>query len=471
MSTFTSALTKPPPDPTKHVKFTVGMVLGVDDFTQEFTYLSNRDQTIAGGALGPGTISGLQVTVSRGASGDAGVVQVRPGTAVTPGGQLVTVPSAQCADIDDWLEANADAVRTELGSPPGHLTLSIVLGYTEQQTDEVPIPATPDSTNDSLSAPSRVQDSFELELSATVPSDHVGQVDAQFAHWLERLRYTSHRASSVDELIDELRDAAAVDSPPVWPLPAWPAPPRSLLIPRAQAREYLRAAIATWVTELRPTFEAAAAPASSGGGSGEDSGGVPSDLLVVASLAVPVGPDGTATGRATVVGDSQSVILSPSVVQDLAIHGTIRPPSYSSIGTIVGAGRFELVRETEFDEPEVSVLFTQNVDAVLVPTPEVKDWESEIEEALARAHYLRLRLEHDYNEHHRYVITALPLVEPHGARHAIEEVSRPPHHGHYSRHYPWMLRLSRTEEIGHSRILGFSVQITDLGPADSGWPS
>ena len=36
----------PPPvaplDPTKHVKYTLGMVLGVDDFDQEFAYLVRR---------------------------------------------------------------------------------------------------------------------------------------------------------------------------------------------------------------------------------------------------------------------------------------------------------------------------------------------------------------------------------------------------------------------------------------------
>ena len=35
------------PNPAKHVNFNVGMVLGVDDFTQEFAYLSGRDQWLA----------------------------------------------------------------------------------------------------------------------------------------------------------------------------------------------------------------------------------------------------------------------------------------------------------------------------------------------------------------------------------------------------------------------------------------
>jgi len=30
-------------DPSKHVNYTFGMLLGVDDFKQEFAYLSGRD--------------------------------------------------------------------------------------------------------------------------------------------------------------------------------------------------------------------------------------------------------------------------------------------------------------------------------------------------------------------------------------------------------------------------------------------
>ena len=44
MTGFASALAAlprlAPLDPTKHVKYTLGMVLGVDDFDQEFAYLS-----------------------------------------------------------------------------------------------------------------------------------------------------------------------------------------------------------------------------------------------------------------------------------------------------------------------------------------------------------------------------------------------------------------------------------------------
>ena len=70
------------PDPSKHVKYNLGMVLGVDDFDQEFAYLSGRDQWLARDLIGFGTVCGLQVTSETGGQGPR--VIVTPGVAVNP---------------------------------------------------------------------------------------------------------------------------------------------------------------------------------------------------------------------------------------------------------------------------------------------------------------------------------------------------------------------------------------------------
>src|SRR5947199_6841814 len=92
------------PDPSKHVNYALGMVLGVDDFTQEFAYLSGRDQWLARDLLGYGTVCGLRVTVDSTSRGPH--VTVEPGTALSPQGQLIRVTPAQCAYLNDWLVAN-----------------------------------------------------------------------------------------------------------------------------------------------------------------------------------------------------------------------------------------------------------------------------------------------------------------------------------------------------------------------------
>ena len=71
------------PDPAKHVNYNVGMVLGVDDFTQEFAYLSGRDQWMARDLIGYGTVRGLKVATEIDSVKGPRVI-VDPGVAVSP---------------------------------------------------------------------------------------------------------------------------------------------------------------------------------------------------------------------------------------------------------------------------------------------------------------------------------------------------------------------------------------------------
>ena len=99
MDTFRTATAAPVVDPTKHVNYSYGMVLGVDDFTQEFAYHSNRDRWAARDVEGYGTLVGLRVTVEENKAGALEVV-VTAGTALNPRGELIRVPVAQCAELE-----------------------------------------------------------------------------------------------------------------------------------------------------------------------------------------------------------------------------------------------------------------------------------------------------------------------------------------------------------------------------------
>ena len=174
MSSFVPRATPPTlaePDPTKHVKYTLGMVLGVDDFTQEFAYLSGRDQWLARDLLGYGTASGLRVGVELEAG--APQVLVAPGTAVSPRGQLIRVAPAQCADLNLWLTARREELRQRLGSAPADralLRLYVVVCYRDCATDMVPIPGEPCRSQEETVAPSRLADDFKLELRFEPPA-------------------------------------------------------------------------------------------------------------------------------------------------------------------------------------------------------------------------------------------------------------------------------------------------------------
>ena len=173
-----STLTGTPPDPSQHVNYVRGMVLGVDDFTQEFAYLNGRDRWLARDALGYGTLAGLRVFAEEDGT-DGWRLHVTAGSALVPSGQLVCVAADQCCVINRWLARpeNAALVNRLLnpGSPPisppvlsppavtsGLVILHLVLCYADCQTRSVPIPGEPCRSEDELMAPSRVADDFCL---------------------------------------------------------------------------------------------------------------------------------------------------------------------------------------------------------------------------------------------------------------------------------------------------------------------
>lgn len=264
MSAFGPAATavRPAPmDPTKRVNYVLGMVLGVDDFTQEFAYLSERDRWLARELLGYGTVWGLAVTQELGARGPE--LRVSPGVAVSPRGNLLRVTPAQCASLNDWLAARTSEVTARMaGAPPGtKLKVYVVLGYDECLTDAVPIPGEPCRTEEDAMKPSRVADDFTLELSFTPPPQPEEDALRDLVRWLRtHIQVSSTPGTSVplDAFLGFLRGAVQVPpgsppSPPWSPsdflLDTFPASP--VVVASEDLCRYLRAALRVWVTELR----------------------------------------------------------------------------------------------------------------------------------------------------------------------------------------------------------------------------
>jgi hypothetical protein len=260
MSTFTPSTTTPPsapPDPLKHVNYTLGMVLGVDDFTQEFAYLSGHDHWLGRDLLGYGTVWGLRVTIEDGSRGPE--VSVTPGAALSPRGQLIYVTPAQCASLNDWLAAHEEDVLSALGSPPpGNFKLYVVLRYRECPTDDKPIPGEPCRTEDEAMAPSRLVDDFKLELSLQAPDQQEEDALREFVAWLGQIELTETMSESIslDDFVAAVRATLPiVSSPPSSPptSPLFGSPPVGMKIYAPLACEYFRTAFRIWVTEIRPT--------------------------------------------------------------------------------------------------------------------------------------------------------------------------------------------------------------------------
>ncbi len=253
------------PNPTKHVNYNLGMVLGVDDFTQEFAYLSGRDQWLARDLIGYGTARGLRVNlevdVTKGPR-----IAVESGVAVSPRGQMICVPEAQCAYLKDWVEQHSSEL-SETSPPLDAVKLSVVLCYRDCPTDNVPIAGEPCRSEDQLVAASRLTDDYCLEFRLATPNQREENAVRDFVAWLKQVDVSDSIGSStpLDQFLEAIRASAAewLNPPPASP-PSSPSsppgdfmfgsPPGFIHIRPEDVCDYMRAAFRLWVTELRPKW-------------------------------------------------------------------------------------------------------------------------------------------------------------------------------------------------------------------------
>jgi hypothetical protein len=254
------------------------MVLGVDDFTQEFAYLSGRDQSMLRDLIGYGTARGLRVRTELDVAKGPRVV-VEPGVAVSPSGQMICVPTAQCAYLRDWVTDHATKVSDAAGSPfASSIRIYVVLCYRDCPVDNVPIAGEPCRSEDQLMAPSRIKDDFCLELRlqppnqnlSSPPDDFYPQLSFQredyavrdFVKWIRQVPVISGGISTpLDQFLQAIRDAPMgwlASPPPTSPLSdfMFGSPPSFLQIDSADLGKYISAAFRLWVTELRPKWVA-----------------------------------------------------------------------------------------------------------------------------------------------------------------------------------------------------------------------
>ena len=264
MTTFSASPVSPlrgSPDPSKHVRFTYGMVLDAEDFGQEFAYLAARDQWIVRDLVGYGTVSGLLVTYEP--NGTSPRLVVGAGAAVTPKGELVRVARAQCADLNTWLRTPSVAQQaTALRSTPttSRLDVYVTLCYRECEVDPLPIPGEPCRSQEEMTAASRVADDFRLDLRLTPPEQPDEQAVRDFVQWLAAVPIVDGASSvNLSQFLQAVRTAAIpIGSPPGSPPDfMYGVPPLNLSIGRADVCTYIRAAYRVWITELRPRWNAA----------------------------------------------------------------------------------------------------------------------------------------------------------------------------------------------------------------------
>jgi hypothetical protein len=296
------------------------MVLGVDDYRQEFAYHSARDKWIVRDFLGYGTLSGLAVSLED--TEDGPRVRVTPGAAAAPSGQLICVGREQCGSLNAWLARTEtkDKLKPLDGAvDPNHaaLNLYLTLCYVDCAVADVPIPGEPCRSDENLMAPSRIADDYALTFAfEPPPMAEAAAVDALDTLWHNvAVGGVVNSPAAFDDAIRkaELQLRMALG---LFPADAPAPPPADLLqidVP-AEAVPRFRASVRTlWVTRLRPLVAAQSCAAET----------LPAqDCVLLAQLRLPIvrppGGQWQVDGTMTAITrdeTSRPVLLSASLAQ------------------------------------------------------------------------------------------------------------------------------------------------------------
>ena len=257
-------------DPCRRVNYSLGMILGVDDFVQESTYHSSHREALSRLALGWGTLSGLRVSIDPPEKPGDPLVGLRtgPGAALLPNGKLVHVDSDQCCNVANWVgELDADTFKLS-GAPSGQTgdwaKAWVTLSFCESKCADVPVPGDPCRTDDKLTAPSRVQDGFVLDLSWSRPDQTEEDAVRDFFQWILSIGVDQSTTSTEDQILAAIRQAAK----------AWiERPAGSTIVPSDflvgtpseklfYKEGFLRSVLRLWNTELRPLWSVSCSDAS-----------------------------------------------------------------------------------------------------------------------------------------------------------------------------------------------------------------
>ncbi len=309
-------------DSRKRVRYSTGLVMGVDEFNQDQLYLMERDRLHQRSLHGYGIVSGLGVGV-RQEPGEEPEVVVAPGLAVNPRGQSICVPQTQCADLNAWLSEHAGELAA--GSPPfsppvgspDEVEIYVVLCARDCETDPVPILGDPCRTLEDATAPSRIADDFELALRTAPPDQLEEEMIRRLADFLRGLEITDAAGvfATPEEVAEALRDVFGFGSPPALGSPPELGPVGSptpeLQIHPDQAAAALNAAFQVWITEIRPLASGGVACRAPAVG-----------CVLLARLELVVGgEDPEVVGDVTVDMSQSPFLLSSRVLQELSLGG------------------------------------------------------------------------------------------------------------------------------------------------------
>jgi hypothetical protein len=272
-------------DPGKRVNYTLGMVLGVDDFQQDQLYHAAGRRWHNRLLHGYGTVWGLSLSASPPEVPDR-EIRIGAGVAVDPCGREVCVPDPMCVHLDRWLARHRPTLEQLYPAGVPALPLAVVLCHRECPDDVVPVPGEACRTQEDAMQPSRTRDSFELRLALREDAAW-GSPPGENETGLHTFTVSHHEEDAVRALGELLAEVRTTDAAPPGGREALldavrgiapdgadggspvSSPPGEILLREAEAADAVRDAFRVWTTEVRPrlrALESGASPCGAGDG-------------------------------------------------------------------------------------------------------------------------------------------------------------------------------------------------------------
>ena len=265
----------------QRLNYEKGLPLGAAEFRLEQRYLLERDQRHQRSIHGYGTVEGLAVTTEPVGQGDDADVEIRVSTGfgIDQMGQPILVRTPQCARLGAWLKAQRIDLEGKLptvdlnigdgvhsaqfvagnGKVRGNRIWVVALSD-ECGTDLRPIPGCTCATEDESRAPSRIQDSWRIELRWVPPGMPVWHAAQQFADLLLSIIWQKKQPTDaspdalkarVDTFVQALGDAAGDPMAVARAIKTLDASP-GLKLWSTGARTVIDGLLRRWAVEIRP---------------------------------------------------------------------------------------------------------------------------------------------------------------------------------------------------------------------------
>ena len=147
------------------VSYSIGTLLGADDFLDEQSYHRGRLARALSALHGGGTLAGLKVEWVKAAAGQEEELRLNPGLAIDRLGRLIEVPRRWCLRLQKWYDDQPEAqLRAAHNAAAGAVICDLFLQFENCERGRTPSFASTAFDGLSATSASRYRDGFRLDL-------------------------------------------------------------------------------------------------------------------------------------------------------------------------------------------------------------------------------------------------------------------------------------------------------------------